>query len=917
VGDDEYAKILDAHHRIIRRCLEDHGGTEDGTQGDSFFATFASPKASVAAALAMQAELIEHDWSGDERPRVRMGIHSGEVTRESTGLVGYEVHRAVRIAAVAHGGQILLSSAAAGLVENSLPSGVSLRSLGAHRLKDLGRPEVIFELVAEGRATTFPPLRSLSNPDLANNLPASLSPFIGRVTELNEVRALVAGSRLVTLTGAGGSGKTRLALQTVAEFVDGSGEGVWFVELAPVSDPLNVAATILDAMSIFPGSGRSALEELLHALRDQSVLVVLDNCEHLIDVVAQLVDSIGRHCPNVRLMATSREPLGVDGEQVYRVRSLSLPDSEVETAEDLYGSDCADLFVTRARLHDSQMVVNDATAPYIASICRRLDGIPLAIELAAARLASMSLHDLSQRLDQRFRLLTGGSRGALPRQQTLGAMVAWSYDILAEPERQILRRLSVFADGFDLDAAEAICAGSDVNVSDVAGILGSLVNKNLVLAERSSQDLRYRLLETIRQFAAEQLLQSDGEAYASELRDRHAQFFLARCESMASGLISGLTKVQLLRQIDDEWDDLLAAFETFAEDPDGPARVLRLGVAIAPYLQTRYQLAPVSLMTNALDEYEHRDLLRARALAWVPRLMINSVEEDHRELRLTQHLAMATESEGLAREFDDRELISEALSIRANLTLSVGDTARALQLVEEALGTVEAMNSAWCVAYALFTKGRIQSFGEFSRSRQLISTDGVPAMVEAASAFRRIHDPQGLGRALHLLAFAASAGGDFQRAREWDEESLRAAEEVGDTLFVAYAVGDLSHVVFVLGEPELAEVYACRYLRLTRRMGLPHWQTIFAFNNLACCAAALSDFERAARLLGGVEGLDPLMPEHGFFLSDAESRTRSDAAALCRAALGDDHFKTLVAEGIAMSNAQLVNLALRRNASVD
>ncbi len=304
-----YAAILAEHHRIIRRSIEEHGGKEEGTHGDSFFATFTSPRASVAAALQMQIALTGHDWPDDEHPQVRMGIHTGEASQESTGLVGYEVHRAARIAAVGHGGQILLSSATVGLIEESLPGGVSLRTLGAHQLKDLGRPEVLFQLEAEGLATKFPPLRSLNNPELANNLPTALSPFIGRVTELTEVRALITKSRLVTLTGAGGSGKTRLALQAVAEFVDGSGEGVWFVELAPVSDALNVAATVLDAMKIRLGRDRTATDELLHALRDQSSLVVLDNCEHLIDVVAQIVDSIGRHCPDVRLLTTSREPL--------------------------------------------------------------------------------------------------------------------------------------------------------------------------------------------------------------------------------------------------------------------------------------------------------------------------------------------------------------------------------------------------------------------------------------------------------------------------------------------------------------------------------------------------------------------------------------------------------------------------------
>jgi predicted ATPase/class 3 adenylate cyclase len=922
VGNDLYAKILNEHHQIIRRCLEEHGGREESTQGDSFFATFTSPTASVAAAVEMQVELEGHVWPDDAQLLVRIGIHSGEASRESTGIVGYEVHRAARIAGVAHGGQILLSSATKGLVENSLPSGVELRSLGAHHLKDLGRPEVLFQLGAEGLKATFPPLRSLGNPELANNLPTSLSPFIGRVTELTEVRALIAKSRLVTLTGAGGSGKTRLALQAVADFVDGSGEGVWFVELAPVSDPHNVAATVLDAMKIRLGRDRTAMDELLHALRDQSSLVVLDNCEHLIDVVAKMVDSIGRHCPNIRLMTTSREPLGVDGEQIYRVRSLSLPEGEVETAKDLLGSDSAELFVTRARLHDSSMVVDDATATYLASICRRLDGIPLALELAAARVASMSLHDLSQRLDQRFQLLTGGSRIALPRQQTLEAMVSWSYDLLAESERQVLRRLSVFANGFRLDAAEAICASDDIGSMDIPGILGSLVDKNLVLAERSPQDIRYRLLETIRQYTAEQHLQSDGEADVQALRIRHADYFLARCESIAPGLICGPNKVLLLRQIDDEWDDILAAFESVAKDADGPARVLRLGVAIAPYMQTRYQFGPVRQMRDALGQYEGHDLLRARALIWLPKLRPNVIEEDVRDLQLNEFLAMATEAEGLGRELNDRELTSEALVIQALLTDDLGDKGvgvkeRALQLVEAALSTAVDLDSAWCVPYALFTKGRIQSFGGFSRTTQFFSLDGVPAMEEAADRYRRIQDPQGLGRSLHTLALAAAADGDTHRSRELDEESLRVAEEVGDTLFVAYAVGDLSHRVFVLGEPELAEAYARRFLKMSRRMGLPHWQAIFQFNNMACSAAAVSDFERAARLLGGVESLEPLMPEHGFFLSNSELEARDDAATKCRAALGQDRFNALVTEGRATPYEQLFNLALRRSASVE
>ena len=414
----------------------------------------------MSCATEIQRALSEFDWPDGEDVRVRVGIHTGEASEESTGLVGYEVHRAARIAAVGHGGQVLLSSATAVLVEDSLPSDVTLRNLGAHRLKDLGRPETIFQLVVTGLTSDFSPLRSLDNPELPNNLPASLGTFIGRVNELQEVRALIESSRLVTLTGAGGSGKTRLALQAAAEFLDGSGEGVWFVELAPVSDPDRTVDVIIESLQIRHEPGLAPTDNLLRVLRDQRSLIVLDNCEHLVDAVAKLVDSVLRSCPKIHLVVTSREPLGVDDEDVYRVRSLSLPVGDVESVADVVGSDSIELFVTRTRQHDKSFELSDSNVVLVASICRRLDGIPLAIQLAAARLSSMSVEDLHGRLDQRFRLLSGGSRSALPRQQTLSAMVAWSYDLLNEFEREVLRRLTVFVNGFDLHAAESVCAPS-------------------------------------------------------------------------------------------------------------------------------------------------------------------------------------------------------------------------------------------------------------------------------------------------------------------------------------------------------------------------------------------------------------------------------------------------------------------------
>jgi predicted ATPase len=490
------------------------------TQGDGLFAVFSSPSACLAAVMDMQKALEAHAWAGQEHVRVRMGINTGEASKTATGLVGLDVHRAARVAAVGYGGQALLSETAAALVRDSLPADAALKDLGVHRLKDLGRPEHIFQLQAPGLKAEFPPLRSLGNQALPNNLPAQLSTFIGRARELDEVRTLVESSRMVTLTGSGGCGKTRRSLQVAAEMLDGTGDGVWLVELAATSDPDAVPSAIAGALGIAPQGGRAALEVLLDALAPQDILIVLDNCEHLIDAGAKTADALLRRCPRVHLVAASREPLGIAGETICRVPSLSLPAFGGSVAPE--SSDAVALFVDRARAQGAGLTVNEATLPVIVSVCRRLDGLPLAIELAAARLRSLSLDGLHDRLDQRFRLLTSGSRTALARQQTLRATVDWSHSLLNGAEQMLLRRLSVFAETFDLDAAEAVCGFGDIEVFDVAGRLGALVDKSLVVAEPAGGALRYRLLETIRQFASERLAEA-GEDEAAAVAAAHGR----------------------------------------------------------------------------------------------------------------------------------------------------------------------------------------------------------------------------------------------------------------------------------------------------------------------------------------------------------------------------------------------------------
>ena len=574
-----YTQVLADHRSLIRSGLAAHGGREVDTQGDGLFAVFSSPSACLAAVVDMQKALETHAWPAGEHVRVRMGIHTGEASKTATGLVGLDVHRAARVAAVGYGGQVLLSEAAAALVRDWIPAQAALKDLGVHRLKDLGRPEHIFQLQVPGLQAEFPPLRSLGNPALLNNLPAQLSTFIGRARELSEVRALVESSRLVTLTGAGGCGKTRLSLQVAAEMLDGSGDGVWLVELAAVSDPDAVPSVIIEALGIAPQAGRPALEALLDALAPQDLLIVLDNCEHLIDACAKTADALVRRCPRVHLVATSREPLGIDGETIYRVPSLSLPASGASEAPET--SDAVALFLDRARAQGAGLTVNEETLPVIVSVCQRLDGLPLAIELAAARLRSLSLTGLHDRLDQRFRLLTGGSRTALARQQTLRATVDWSYSLLNGAEQSLLRRLSTFAESFDLDAAEAVCGFGEIDVFDVAELLGALVDKSLVVAEPAGGALRYRLLETIRRFAAERLAEA-GEDEAAAVAAAHGRHYLSVAEAAAPHL-RGSDQSDWFARLDADHANLRRATQYASSVPGGTEQVLRFAVALDRY----------------------------------------------------------------------------------------------------------------------------------------------------------------------------------------------------------------------------------------------------------------------------------------------------------------------------------------------
>jgi predicted ATPase/class 3 adenylate cyclase len=887
--DDGYARVLAGHHALIRSALAAHDGREVDTQGDAFFAVFSSPRGCVAAVLAMQRAIQDHAWPGGEQVRVRMGIHCGEAARTATGLVGLEVHRAARVAAVAHGGQVLVSEAAAVLVRDWLPPGVSLADLGVHRLKDLGRPERIFQLHAPGLQAGFPPLRSLGNPALPNNLPAQLSAFVGRGREVAEVWALVESSRLVTLTGAGGCGKTRLGLQVAAELLDGSGDGVWLAELAAVTDQDAVAPAISQALRLAVNPGRPALEALLDALEPQDVLIVVDNCEHLIGGCAKTAEAIVRRCPRVHLLATSREPLGIGGETIYRVPSLSLPGPGEADPPAPGSSDAVALFADRARAQGVALSVDEQAGPLVVSICRRLDGMPLAIELAAARLRSMSLAELHDRLDQRFRLLTGGSRTALERQQTLRATVGWSYSLLTGAERLLLARLSVFVGGFGLDAAEAVGGFGDLDVLDVADLLGSLVDKSLVVAEPAGAILRYRLLETIRLFAAERLAEA-GEEEAAVVAAAHCAHFLAVAEE-AAPCLTGPEQGKWLARLDADQANLRRAAGYAAGRPDGTAVVLRLGVALDRYWWARSRLQEAfGLLVPVL----RRPGAGADPALFAAALVTATGAAFFIDLAAARQLA--EQAVQVARQLGDERLLSTALAALCAGCSFAGEPETGRPFGHESVERARRLGDDVLLAEAL--RRYLLSINTIDPARAL------PLYTEAIACTERSGDHFINSRLNNNAGWAALVAGDIPAARAHLEAAAQAVQQIGwEDASVQENLGDVLRAERDLDGARSTFEAA---LRISRRNG-DTWNMAYAILGLALLAGDAGDWDRAATLHGVAQAFQDRTGNPWQELSARDCRDSLDQA---RAHMGDEQLDRAYAQGMALSLDKALDLAL-------
>jgi predicted ATPase/DNA-binding CsgD family transcriptional regulator len=743
--------------------------------------------------------------------------------------------------------------------------------------------------VGESLAVTLSPLRMAPDPGPRSNLPAQVSSFVGREAELAEIRGLVGGSRLVTLTGAGGAGKTRLALQVAAGLLDdGGGDGVWFADLAPLGDPDLAAVTVADVLGVRLEPGRPVADTLVEAVGGRSLLVLLDNCEHLIGACAKLGDALLRGCPNLALLATSREPLGIDGERLYRVPSLGVP-ADGDDTDAIRACEAVRLFEDRAAAQGVTLGWDEETAAVAGRICRRLDGIPLAVELAAARLRMMPAAELEARLDQRFAILTGGSRAAPPRQQTLRAMVDWSWELLTGAERAVLAALSVFAGGFGLAAAEAVAAGEEVPLGEVAAHLGALVDKNLVqFGDTGTGPGRYRLLETVRQYAASRLDARDP-AVAEAVRAAHRDYYLALAETAAPQLI-GPDQAEWLDRLDAELANLRAAIAFSQAQPD-PEPGLRLAAFLQDFWRARGHAAEGAAMLRALldaSAAQEATLLRARALTAAANL-----------LQQTGGYAIAgdycQEALSIARAAGDDYLVADLLHGQAWVLASQGQTSAALPLAESGLSLARRLRDPHLT-------GRLLTARAHATYAAGDHADAARDATEALRLFRQAGDRQRMAMVLGNLGNYELSAGDLDAARRHLAESLDIARELNHRDGIVYQAFNLGLAEYLDGGPGPAGALFAESLDLARRMGMKGLAA-YALLGLAMAGHGGAGPGWSARLHGAA---DQTFADLSETVEPLEARLAGLDRQRLRAVMGDEAFDAEYAAGRALDPAQVL-----------
>ncbi len=862
--------------RLISAAIDLHHGAVFKLVGDGLYAAFESAPNALAAALAAQLALHEEDWGTAETLRVRMAIHTGTAFPAEGDYLGPPLNRCGRLLGAGHGGQILVSATTAGLTTGSLPPHTELLGLGSFQFAGLSTPDEIYQLTNSDLLSEFPALRAATA--TRTNLPIRSSSFVGRTAALVQLQSMLQETRLITLIGAGGAGKTRLALEVGNHVVDRYPDGVWLVEFAPVVDPELAVAAVAQSLGVTRRPTEPLTESVLDHLRSRSLLMILDNCEHVIDAAARLADAALRDAPGLTLLATSREGLGVDGEQRWPVPPLELP-LENAPIEQLLDSEAVRLFADRATHARPGFSIGASSVPVVAKICRELDGMPLAIELAAARLKTLSLTDLANRLEDRFSLLTGGVRTALPRHQTLRAVVDWSFDLLDDDERSLFSTLSVFAGGFTLEGAEAVA----VPGLDVVDLLGRLLDKSLVIAEIDGDgEGRYRMLETLRRYGEGVLVdRSEAEKVAS----RHMSYFLQLGEEARRKLRG--PDPGWYRRLDRELDNLRKAMGWALGSGDQQSVAARLAIALREFWQVRGHWREAQRWLDlCLEEADHLPLIQRAKLNHAAGV-ISAMRRDYG--RAFPHLEAALQA---FRGSEDPGGTADALFDLAQAVARHGDYLRAEALLTECRPLYEASDNQTGVAEASCVLAQVAVFrGDYE-------TAGSHGR-EARHRFEQIGDQYGEAWVLSVLGERAYAHDDLEEAEKLFRSAATLAEEIDVPQFVANGLQGLGEVEAARADYHKAERLLLESLRINREIGDPLF-VAGVLGSLAEVAALGGDCVRAA-LLWSLDGrlrsdLGSMPPRRRGGRYD---RNTVELQEVAQEVLGKDRFDQLIATGAA------------------
>jgi len=841
----------------MRKVVDRHDGYLVKTTGDGILAAFGKASDAAGAAVAIQRELRAGDWVEAEELRVRIGLHTGSAQFREDDYFGPAVNRAARLMALGHGGQVLLSASTADLLKDDLSKQMALLDLGNHQLKDLTRPEHVFQLTHPDLDAEFPPLASLDQ--LPHNLPRQLTSFIGREQELKRVQELLTETSLLTLTGVGGSGKTRLALQAVAELFEGYSDGVWLVELGRLSDPDRVPQAVAEALGVRESPNRSLTDVLCRHLERKQLLLLIDNCEHLLRACGELVERLLRSCTELKVLATSREGLGIWGEQTYPVPSLDRPDlKEESTVDELARYETIRLFIDRVAAVRPDFALMDENAAAVATICDRLDGIPLAIELAAARARALPVDEIARRLEDRFRLLTGGSRTALPRHQTLEATMDWSYELLGNEEKWLLQRLAVFSGGLTLEAAEHVGSSSGMATADVLDLLTTLVDKSMVIFSDQEPVRRYHLLETVRQYAWKKLFEGEG---AEEVRDAHLAYCLELAEEVQPHLGFFLPQAETSRWLDRlglEYENFQTALGWSLEGHHGGDQGLRLAYLLHWFWYARgYFSRERALLQRLLNaDVEVAEPIRAYGLLTEGYL---ACWQGDFEAAVTP----LTEAHDRLNKMADADATTFALHGLGYAALGSGDIDLAHARFREALSQAQALEDPWLVPLAQHFLGQTEVYlGHRHRATERFQA---------------------------CLSALRDAGGNFQ----------------GE----AFTHFHLGHVAQLNGSLLDAKENYRECLRLLMQISPNRGRDlIYPFEGLAAVAARQEDAWRAATLFGVSKSLReslgfsleaPLQAEHDRYVSEVMN------------SLGEEAWDRAQTQAGSMGLSQALDLALQ------